>query len=59
LSTATGHLLMPGLVPSFSRTPGSVREAGPPLGRDTDEILRTVLGYDDDRLASLREAGVV
>lgn len=57
--TGTGTLTMPGIVPKFSRTPGAIREAGPPLGRDTDEILREILGYDDDRIAALRREGVV
>lgn len=57
--TATGPLRMPGVVPRLSRTPGRVGEAGPPLGRDTDEVLREILGYDDERIAGLRARGVV
>jgi crotonobetainyl-CoA:carnitine CoA-transferase CaiB-like acyl-CoA transferase len=29
---------------------------GPPMGRDTDDVL-TTLGYDDDRVAALRAGG--
>ncbi|MFQ5611918.1 MAG: CaiB/BaiF CoA transferase family protein [Anaerolineae bacterium] len=43
------------------RVPGAVehRRPGPSLGADTDEILRDALGYSDERIAALREAGVV
>jgi formyl-CoA transferase len=30
---------MSGVVPRFSRTPGSVRTTGPALGEHTDEVL--------------------
>jgi crotonobetainyl-CoA:carnitine CoA-transferase CaiB-like acyl-CoA transferase len=29
------------------------------LGQHTDEVLRQVLGYDDGKLAALREAGAL
>jgi formyl-CoA transferase len=57
--TATGSLKMPGLVPKFSRTPGRIEHAGPPLGAHTDEVLREFLGYDAGRIAGLRARGVV
>jgi crotonobetainyl-CoA:carnitine CoA-transferase CaiB-like acyl-CoA transferase len=31
----------------------------PPMGRDTDEILTKVLGYDQDRIDALVDAGIV
>ncbi len=39
----------------------AVREAAAPplLGQHSDAILKTVLGFSDDRIAALREAGVV
>ena len=33
--------------------------APPALGGDTDHVLRSVLGYDDDRVAALWSDGVV
>ena len=51
-------LLLPGIVPKLSATPGGTRWIGPRLGEHTDEVLRA-LGYDDARLHALRSAGVV
>lgn len=59
VATATGPLKMPGLVPKFSRTPGRIEHAGPPLGSHTDEVLCDVLGYDPERIAALRKQGVI
>jgi crotonobetainyl-CoA:carnitine CoA-transferase CaiB-like acyl-CoA transferase len=42
----------------LSETPGEVRWAGRPLGRDTDEVLAE-LDYSGERIAALREAGVI
>jgi len=49
---------MPAVAPRLSRTPGSVRWAGPALGRHTDEVLRHA-GLDDDDIGGLRDAGVI
>ena len=40
-------------------TPVEVWRAAPCLGEDTDYVLREVLGYDDDRIATLRSAGAL
>ena len=37
----------------MSRTPARVDETLPSFGRDLDEVLRTILGYDDERIAEL------
>ena len=50
---------MSGVVPKFSRTPGSVRTVGPELGEHTDAVLRDVLGLDEHAIVALRAAGVV
>ncbi|HEY5154471.1 MAG TPA: CoA transferase, partial [Acidimicrobiales bacterium] len=31
----------------------------PTLGRDSDEVLRDVLGWDDERIAALRATGAL
>jgi len=43
---------------SFSRTQPGATRASPPLGRDSERVLRR-LGYSDTMLASLRQKGVV
>lgn len=52
------ELLLPGIVPKLSRTPGATRWIGPRLGEHTDEVLGS-LGYDTARIAALRASGVV
>jgi formyl-CoA transferase len=54
-----GEFPMQNVVPKLSDTPGEVRWVGPELGEHTDEVLRGVLGLDDDELSKLRDAGVV
>ncbi|TDV34323.1 crotonobetainyl-CoA:carnitine CoA-transferase CaiB-like acyl-CoA transferase [Paraburkholderia caballeronis] len=36
-----------------------VRRAPPQLGEGTDDVLKSVLGLSDDRLAALRDSGVI
>jgi len=51
-------LLLPGVVPKLSRTPGSTRWVGPKLGEHTTEVLSD-LGYGPQDIAKLRAGGVV
>ena len=37
----------------FSRTEGEYRWPGPTYGQHTDEVLRGILGYDDDLMTDL------
>jgi len=43
----------------FEKTPARLRRLAPRLGEHTEEVLRGVLGYDDQEIARLREAGVI
>ena len=52
------ELLLPGIVPKLSRTPGETRWIGPRLGEHTDAVLREH-GYDDAAIARLRAARAV
>ena len=43
----------------LSRTPHVVTRSGPSLGEHNDEVLREVLGYDDERVVELAIAGAI
>jgi crotonobetainyl-CoA:carnitine CoA-transferase CaiB-like acyl-CoA transferase len=48
-----------GIVPKLSGTPGQVWRGAPKLGQDTDTILKDLLGYDDAKIAGLREKNLI
>jgi formyl-CoA transferase len=54
-----GPVTMQGVFPRLSNTPGQVRWPGRALGADTDDVLRDVLKLPAERLARLRDAGVI
>lgn len=54
-----GHVLMPGVAPRLSRTPGVVRWAGQDLGAATEDALGRLLGLSAEELAALRERQVI
>ena len=43
----------------MSATPATSDKAPPLLGEHTDEVLRDVLGKNDEEIAALRAGGVV
>jgi alpha-methylacyl-CoA racemase len=55
---AESEVRLLGLPVKLSRTPGAPAGPGPALGEHTREVLAG-LGYDDDRIAALEEAGAV
>jgi formyl-CoA transferase/succinyl-CoA--D-citramalate CoA-transferase len=50
---------MPGVVPRFTDTPGSVRSAGPRLGEHTAAVLRELAGVGDGEMAALAAEGIL
>lgn len=48
-----------GIAPKMSETPGKVWRGAPKLGQDTESVLKTILGYDDAKISSLREKGLI
>ncbi len=53
-----GELLLPGIVPKLSETPGGTKWIGPKLGEHTAEVLRSI-GYDEAAQAGLRQRGII
>jgi formyl-CoA transferase len=51
-------LLLPGIVPKLSATPGGTRWIGPRLGEHTDEVLRA-LGYAQRDIEDMRRRRVI
>ncbi|MBI3303128.1 MAG: CoA transferase [Deltaproteobacteria bacterium] len=43
----------------LSKTPLKVRRPAPTLGQDTDYVLREILGYNEEEIATLRERQVL
>ena len=54
-----GEVVVPGVVPKLSDTPGTIRHIGPELGQHTTEVYRDLLGLGDDELARLRAEQVI
>ena len=54
-----GQIKMQGLAPRFSATPGSIEFAGPAKGAYNLEILRDLLGLEEEKLKELKDKGVI
>jgi crotonobetainyl-CoA:carnitine CoA-transferase CaiB-like acyl-CoA transferase len=53
-----GDMVMPGIVPKLSETPGEVKWVGPDCGADTEDILFE-LGHSQEQIELLKDSGVV
>ncbi|TQS41136.1 CaiB/BaiF CoA transferase family protein [Cryptosporangium phraense] len=56
---ATARVSGPGLPIRFSESAAGFDRPAPRLGEHTDEILRTLLGYDAEQIAALRQNGAL
>lgn len=54
-----GTIKVPGVVPRFSKTPGSIRRPAPELGEQNEEIYIGELGLSPEKLKALKEKGVI
>ncbi len=54
-----GELVVPGVVPKLSDTPGTIARLGPELGEHNAEIYGALLGLDAAALADLRAASII
>ena len=48
-----------GIAPKMSVTPGKVWRGAPSMGQDTENILKTILGYDEAKIADLKEKKLI
>jgi formyl-CoA transferase/succinyl-CoA--D-citramalate CoA-transferase len=55
---AFGTMLMQGVVPKLTRTPGAIRWPGAELGEHNAEVLAAA-GYSPEEIAALRQDGVI
>ncbi|MDZ7729547.1 MAG: CaiB/BaiF CoA-transferase family protein [Dehalococcoidia bacterium] len=58
VDSPVGKVKQIGVGAKLSETPGQVRGTGPLTGEHTEEVLKG-LGYDESKLAELREAGAI
>jgi succinyl-CoA:(S)-malate CoA-transferase subunit A len=54
-----GAVVVPGVVPTLSETPGRITNLGPPLGNATYEIMRELLGISADEIRQLRQRKII
>nr|WP_275942459.1 CoA transferase [Rhodococcus sp. MS16] len=54
-----GTFLHEGIPVRRNSEPGSIRRAAPVLGADTDDVLKSVLGYSDKRITGLRDQSIL
>ena len=55
-----GDLVMPGVVPKLSLTPGTVEHTGPPvMGQHNEEVYRGLLGLSVEEMEQLKAKGVI
>ncbi|MFQ5691572.1 MAG: CaiB/BaiF CoA transferase family protein [Nitrospinota bacterium] len=54
-----GRIKLTGIPMNLSETPAEIRTPPPLLGQHTEQVLRDLLGYGDDRIASLRSGGAI
>lgn len=55
----TGDVVVPGVVPTLSATPGRITNLGPTLGNATDQVMRELLGLADAELHRLHAQKII
>ena len=54
-----GAVVVPGVIPKLSATPGRIASLGPPLGAGNETVYRGLLGLSDSELQRLAASGVI
>jgi crotonobetainyl-CoA:carnitine CoA-transferase CaiB-like acyl-CoA transferase len=50
-----GEVVVPGVLPTLSKTPGRITNLGPPLGNATHEVMRDLLGIPEDAIEQMKK----
>jgi len=58
IDTHGEELLVPGIVPKLSRTPGGLKRVAPEIGQDNEEVLRSI-GLTQEQINALYQLGIV
>lgn len=59
LDDELGDVVVPGVVPTLSATPGRITNLGPTLGNATDQVLRELLGLTAAELQRLHQQKII
>jgi succinyl-CoA:(S)-malate CoA-transferase subunit A len=54
-----GEVVVPGVVPTLSETPGRITNLGPTMGNATYEVLRELLDITPDEIKELRKHRII
>jgi succinyl-CoA:(S)-malate CoA-transferase subunit A len=54
-----GEVVVPGVVPTLSESPGRITNLGPPLGNTTHEVMRDLLGLAAEEIEQLRKRRII
>jgi crotonobetainyl-CoA:carnitine CoA-transferase CaiB-like acyl-CoA transferase len=54
-----GEVVVPGVIPRLSETPGRISNLGPPMGNATYEVMRELLGISADEIKRLRQRKII
>jgi succinyl-CoA:(S)-malate CoA-transferase subunit B len=52
-------IIVPSVIPRLSETPGQIKHLGPTLGEHTIEVLRDLLGMNNEQIEELRNKHVI
>jgi succinyl-CoA:(S)-malate CoA-transferase subunit A/succinyl-CoA:(S)-malate CoA-transferase subunit B len=59
VDSEAGEIVIPGVIPKLSKTPGRVKHLGPPIGNGIDSIYGDLLGMSASEITVLKEKGVI
>ena len=54
-----GEVVVPGVIPRLSATPGRITNLGPKLGNATTDVLHELLGVHADEIQRLRQHKII